>query len=76
MIHLDILILLLLKNVRQPTISTSLPVQWGYTAFLTAANEGHAGVTRFLLQSGSVFHEKTSVSAVRPVWVHVVFYCG
>ena len=50
--------------MRQSTISASLPVQWGYTPFLRAAQQGHAEVARFLLQSGSVFYEKNSVSAV------------
>ena len=51
-------------------------MQWGYSPFLRAAQQGHAEVARFLLQSGSVFNEKNSVSAVKDVQVHVPFYCG
>ena len=61
-VYFDVLTLSLLKNMRASTASASLPLQWGDTAFLRASVNGHAEVAQFLLESGSVFHERNSVS--------------
>ena len=50
----------------------SLHVQLGYTPLLKAAQEGHAEIARFLLESGSDVQEENNVS--RQEWM--LYACG
>ena len=43
------------------TVSASLHVQEGTTPLLRAAQEGHGGVARFLLNNGSNVQEQNNV---------------
>ena len=47
----------------------SLNQQWGRTSLLRAVLSGHAGVARFLLESGSDVHEQDNVSNLVSSWL-------
>ena len=52
----------------------SLNQQWGRTSLLRAVLSGHAGVARFLLESGSDVYEQDNVSMVEQPCVFVLVF--
>ena len=53
-------------------VSPSLHMQWGCTPLLRAAQEGHEGVARFLLEGGSSVQEQDNVGWAKGVFSSVI----